>query len=114
MVDYDDEWQPRVLPSYVRCALLYTFAVCWPTLLFCPKEAVVYIGVDLKRIRHIIRALDPKAYAGMNRRERLEALRIRRFAAVALVCSGCGDDDVVQRARDVGPYVVAHAGDGAD
>lgn len=39
----------------------------------------------MKRIRHIIRALDPKAYAGMNRRERLEALRIRRFAAVALV-----------------------------
>ena len=49
------------------------------------REAVVYEGVDLKRIRRIVRALDPKAYVKMSRRERLEALRIRRVTAVALI-----------------------------
>ena len=39
----------------------------------------------MKRIRRIIRALDPKADATMGQRERLEAFRIRRAAALVLV-----------------------------
>jgi len=39
----------------------------------------------LKRIRRIIRALDPKADATMGQRERLEAFRIRRVAVLVLV-----------------------------
>lgn len=49
------------------------------------REVAVYEGVDLKRIRRIVRALDPRAYAKMSRRERLEALRIRRVTAMVLV-----------------------------
>ena len=39
----------------------------------------------MKRIRRIIRALDPKADATMGQRERLEAFRIRRAAVLVLV-----------------------------
>ena len=39
----------------------------------------------MKRIRRIIRALDPKADATMGQRERLEAFRIRRVAVLVLV-----------------------------
>ena len=39
----------------------------------------------MKRIRRIIRALDPKADATMGQRERLEAIRIRRAAVLVLV-----------------------------
>ena len=39
----------------------------------------------MKRIRRIIRALDPKADATMGQRERLEAFRIRTAAVLVLV-----------------------------
>ena len=39
----------------------------------------------MKRIRRIIRALDPKAAATMGQRERLEAFRFRRAAVLVLV-----------------------------
>lgn len=44
----------------------------------------------MKRIRTILRALDPKAAATMSRRERTEAFRIRRLALCVIVsCTSC-------------------------
>ena len=60
-------------------------AGCLRLVLLPKRETSPYREAGLKRIRRIIRALDPKADATMGQRERLEAFRIRRAAVLVLV-----------------------------
>lgn len=78
----------KIFKKVISLALIGTLCIGASTTTFASELSPEAKEAGLKRIRTILRALDPKAAATMSRRERTEAFRIRR-SVVAWILALC-------------------------